>query len=144
MNKITKLTAIALLTITAGTTLTACGGKDSAGNAQHKIFEPAYDKDLTPAKVFEAVSGNEDNETTDLKGKVIKAKVERIGKGDSGIQGYVLEGSPKDENGENQMTFIPDSQGNLKYKKGDTAYLKITDQTNFLGLVVISCTEVTK
>lgn len=145
MKKLTKIAAITLLTITAGISLAGCSGKTGkVDNEKHTIFEPAYDKGLTPAKVFEAVNGNKDNETQDLTGKVIKAKVERIAKGDSGIKGYVLEGSPLDSEGKGQMSFIPDNQGNLKYKKGDTAYLKIKTQSAVFGLVVITCSEVTK
>lgn len=134
MKKLTKIAAITLLAISAGSSLAACSN----------LSEPKYNKDLTPAKVFKAVSGDKDNQTKDLTGEVIKGTVDHIGKGSSGIKGYILKGTPKDKDGSAQMSFIPDNQGNLKYKKGDTAYLKIKTQSAIFGLVVITCKEVTK
>lgn len=143
MNKLTKIAAITLLTITAGTTLTACGSSSNGKESSHKLFEPAYTKDLTVKKVYLATTGDPDkgNAQEDLKGQIIKAKVDHIGKGSSGLLGYVLEDSPKDEDGSTKISFLPDSQ-KLKHKKGEYVYLKITDQTPVLGLAVISCKEV--
>lgn len=142
MNKLTKLAAIALLTVSAGATLTACGnGKQEA----QKLFapkEPSYDKSLTLDKIAEAINGNEDNETNDLKGKVFKGKVEKIGKSDIGIKGLILEGTPKDDKGERTLSIIPNDQANIKAKKGDTVYLKITDQSSVFGLAVVNVDEV--
>ena len=146
MNKLTKITAIALLTLTAGTSLAGCSSNGTK-NSGHSLFskpEPKYDKPLTPAKVYEAVNGNKNNETTDLTGKVIKGKVDYIGKSDIGLKSYVLKGSPLDDKGRSNVGFIPSDQGNLKAKKGDTVYLKITKQTDIFGFVLVNVDEVVK
>lgn len=142
MNKLTKLAAIALLTVSAGATLTACGnGKQEA----QKLFapkEPSYDKSLTLEKIVKAVNGDENNETNSLKGKIFKGKVEKIGKSDIGIKGLILEGTPKDDKGERTLSVVPNEQGDIKAKAGDTVYLKITDQTSVFGLAVVNVDEV--
>ena len=150
MNKITKIAAIALLTITAGTTLTACGsGKQDSSKQDTKLFapkEPDYDKSLTLEKIKDSVIGDpKTNETTDLTGKVFKIKVDHIGKSEEGgIKGIVPVDTIKDENGDNIFSIIPNDQGNIKAKAGDTAYLKITHQTSLVGLVILNVDEVTK
>ncbi|MCG1001490.1 hypothetical protein LHT10_10115 [Lactococcus lactis] len=147
MNKITKITAIAFLTLTAGTCLAACSSNGTK-TSDHKLFskpEPKYDKSLTLDKIYTAVAGDaKTNETTDLKGKVFKGKVDHIGKSDVGIKGIVLEGTPKDDQGDNKLSIVPNDQGNIKAKKGDTVYLKITNQTDVFGLVLVNVDEVAK
>lgn len=146
MNKLTKIAAITLLTITAGTTLTACGSSSNGTQKTQQTSEPKYDKSLTLQKIKDSVIGDpKTNETTDLTGKVFKIKVDHIGKSEeSGIKGIVPVTDIKDENGENIFSIIPENQGNIKAKKGDTVYLKIKAQNSFAGLVIVYVTEVAK
>lgn len=148
MKNLTKVTAIALLAITAGTTLTACGGKTDGKESSGGLFqksEPKYDKSLTLEKIKESVLGDANNETTDLTGKVFKIKVDHIGKGDSGIKGIVpVQTDATKVDGENIFSFIPSDQGNIKAKKGQYAYLKITHQASLVGLVILNVDEVVK
>lgn len=150
MNKLTKITAIALLTITAGTSLAGCatGTHDSKGNggAIFKKAEPKYDKSLTLEKIKESVLGDANNETTDLTGKVFKIKVDHIGSNDDGsLKGIVpVQDESMKVDGENIFSIVPSNQGNIKAKKGDTVYLKIKNQTAVFGLVVLNVEEITK
>lgn len=138
MNKLIKITAIAVTIFAGGTSLTACGNSKQ----ETKLFapkEPDYDKNLTLEKIKDSVIGDpKTNETTDITGKTFKIKVDHIGKSEGGIKGLVPTNTIKDEDGNNIFSIIPNDQNIKDIKAGDTCFLKITDQNTFAGLVILN------